>query len=296
MDLIKTFLYFAVFKHPLTSEEALKFCQYPTDSIDSSLKELLHRDLLFKIGPYYLPYNYPDWVERRQTGGELASKKMAKARRMAKILTYFPYVRSVMISGSLSKGYMDKNSDIDFFLIMKPGSIAISKFLMGLFRRCFAPKSFCINFIIDSENLLIEKQNLYTAIEMVTLIPMIDDTLYDKFMRANLQWIGKFLPNASPMENKALPYSKNLFQWFLEAVCSSLPMTKVDEFLRKQYVKRLQKRTGGIGSESDEVIISKGIIKLHGKPYQKKILTLYNKYQEDFFIEKQLVYEKSFYD
>jgi hypothetical protein len=191
---------------------------------------------------------------------------------------------------------MDHKSDIDFFVIMHPGSIAISKFLMGLFRRFFAPKSFCINFIIDSNNLYIKKQNLYTAIEMVTLIPLIDADLYDRFMGANMAWIRKFLPNADIHKQNILPFRKKRIQTFLEYILSLSPARKLDDSLRRQYKKRLRKKVSAETHESGDVIISKGVIKLHGKPYQKKIMNLYNKYQEDFFMEKELVFNENFYD
>ena len=216
LNLIKTFLYFAIFQHPLTKEEAQNFCQYPTKTIDDELNTLVEQKLLFKIKDYYLPYNYPNWVLRRTNGNALAAKKMGKAKKMANILNYFPYVRSVMVSGSLSKGFMDHKSDIDFFVIMQPGSIAISKFFMGLFRRFFAPKSFCINFIIDSDNLPIKKQNLYTAIEMVTLIPLIDADLYHRFMEVNMPWIREFLPNAKLHKPHILPFRKKGIQTLME--------------------------------------------------------------------------------
>jgi len=295
-NLIKTFLYFAIFQHPLTKEEALNYSQYPTKSIDKELAELVSRQLLFKIKDYYLPYNYPLWVERRINGNVLATKKMIEARKMANVLNYFPYVRSVMVSGSLSKGFMDQESDIDFFVIMKPGSIAISKFLMGLFRRFFAPKSFCINFIIDSNNLHIKKQNLYTAIEMATLIPIIDADLYNIFMRVNMEWIRNFLPNALIHKRKILPFRKRRIQLFLEFIFSSSLGKMFDANLRRQYKRRLKKTAARESHESGEVVISKGVIKLHGKPYQKKIMNLYIKYQKDFFKERELVFNENFYD
>lgn len=296
MDLIKTFLYFAIFQHPLTKEEALNYCQYATESIDKELDVLVTRKLLFKIKDYYLPYNYPLWVERRINGNELASKKMVKARKMANILSSFPFVRSVMVSGSLSKGFMDHKSDIDFFVIMRPGSIAISKFLMGLFRRFFAPKSFCINFIIDSNNLHIKKQNLYTAIEMVTLIPMIDADLYKLFMRVNMDWIREYLPNAILHKPNMSAFKKKRIQRLLEYILSSKPGRKLDVKLRQQYKRRLAKTAARESHESGEVVITKGVIKLHGKPYQKKIMDLYGKYQKDFFMERELVFNEHFYD
>ncbi len=295
-SLIKTFLYFAIFKHPLTKEEALRYCQHSTSSIDAELTELLDKKLLFKIQDFYLPYNYPEWVERRIKGNILSEKKMIKARKMAKILNYFPYVRSVMVSGSLSKGFMDEKSDIDFFIIMRPGSLAISKFLMGLFRRFFAPKSFCINFLIDTDNLQIQKKNLYTAIEMVTLIPMIDANLYKIFMRVNMDWIRNFLPNAIPGDPEMMPFKKKGLQSILETIFSSSIGSQLDAKLREKYKRRLALRAAKESHESGEVVINKGVIKLHGKPYQKKIMNLYSKYQKDFYIERELVFNEHFHD
>ena len=296
LELIKTFLYFAIFQHPLTKEEAHNFCQYSTTSIAPELEILLKQKVLFQIEDFYLPYNYPIWVERRLNGNALASKKMLKAKKMAKILTFFPYVRSVMVSGSLSKGFMDHKSDIDFFVIMHPGSIAVSKFLSGLFRRFFAPKSFCINFIIDSDNLHIKKQNLYTAIEMATLIPLIDDNLYDRFMRINMQWMQQFLPNVTLPERQLVPFTQNRFQAFMEYLFSSTLGKKLDNSLRQQYKRRLAKTAAQESHETGEVVIQKGVIKLHGKPYQKKIMNLYNQYQKDFLVERELVFNEHFYD
>ena len=195
MDLIKTFLYFAVFKYPITKDEALSFCPYETDNIDLEIENLIRQKSLFKIGEFYLPYNNPLWVERRIKGNQLAEKKMAKARKMAAFLNRFPFVRSVMISGSLAKGYMDESSDIDFFVIMKPGNIAITKILIGSCRRLFAKKSLCVNFMIDSNHLEMRSKNIYSAVEVATLIPMINFEVYNSFMSANRHWVSAHLPN-----------------------------------------------------------------------------------------------------
>ena len=296
MDLINTFLYFSIFKHPLTKEEARLFCHYRTDSIDAELRELVDRKILFKIKGFYLPYDNPSWVERRVNGNRLAAKKMVKAKRMAAIMGYFPFVRCVMVSGSLSKGYMDEKSDIDFFVITHPGSIAISKTLMGLFRRFFAPKSFCVNFIVDSENLYIKKQNLYTAIELATLVPMTNKPLYDRFINENKEWVRKYLPNSLRKNFNLPPYKRKRFQVLAEWLCSNFVAKKLDEKIRNIYVRRLRKNAPKESHSSGEVIIEKGILKFHGRPYQKKIMQLYADYQKEFLVSSRPALNEHFYD
>ena len=297
MDLIKTFLYFAIFKHPLTKEEAKNFCQYKTDNIDEDLALLVEKKFLYKIDDYYLPYNNDSWIKRRIAGNVLADKKMGKARRMSKVLSQFPFVRSVMISGSLAKSYMDETSDIDFFVIMKPGNIAISKTMIGLFRRFFASKSLCVNYMISEDNLHIKKQNIYTAVEMATLIPTIDSGLFEPFMRENIHWVRSFLPNAIIQENSILPMKSGKLKQLGEYLLTSRLANKIDDKLRQIYLKRSGLQLGpNKVKKGGEQVINKGILKLHNKSYQSRIMDMYEQYEQNFDSGEELVFNRHFYD
>ncbi len=298
MKLLHTFLYFAIFKYPLTKEEALKFSQYKTASVIESLELLVKKKKIFKIGEYYLPKEDPSWVTRRQKGSALAKKKMFKAKRMSKILNAFPLVRSVMISGSLSKGYMDEESDIDFFVIMKPGNIAISKFLIGSFRRLFARNSLCVNFLIDYNHLSIESRNLYTAMEIVTLIPLSGGNLYNDFIKENLDWVYEYLPNISieksDVANPKQTRIKNLLEYIL-----SLPIANwLNNRLLRIYLKT-QSSGSSVREESHkngELVIHKGVFKGHRNLFQKKILTIYKNSQQQVIEKQDLELKEYFYE
>ncbi|WP_394747363.1 nucleotidyltransferase domain-containing protein [Spongiimicrobium salis] len=297
MDLIKTFLYFAIFKHPLTKEEAKNFCQYKTDNIDADLALLVEKEFLYKFGEYYLPYNHDSWIKRRIKGNQLAEKKMDKANRMSRILSQFPFVRSVMISGSLAKGYMDKTSDIDFFVIMKSGNIAISKAMIGLFRRFFASKSLCVNYMISEDNLHIKKQNIYTAVEMATLIPTIDSGLFEPFMEENMEWVRTFLPNAVIEQNSISPMKSGKLKQFSEFILSTKLADTIDDKLRKIYLKRSGLQLGANKiKKNEEQVINKGILKLHNKSYQSRIMDMYEQYEQNFDSGEELVFNRHFYD
>ena len=49
-----------------------------------------------------------DYISRRIAGNKLAEKKINSAYKMTKFISKFPYVRGVMLSGSISKGYMEE--------------------------------------------------------------------------------------------------------------------------------------------------------------------------------------------
>lgn len=276
--LLKTFLYFAVFKFPLTKREALAFCQFKTQSIDSELDFLLKEKLIYKIKNLYLPKNEKLWVERRLKGHREAKRIMPKAKKMAHILKHFPFVRSIMISGTLAKGYMDQNCDIDFFVITKPGNITISKFLIGVSRRLFFPKGLCVNYIIDTDNLLIEKQNIYSATEFATLIPVMDSNIFHEFISKNKHWVTDNLPNYNIQRNISKPIKEAALKISIEKLLS----TKIGNFfetrLQKFYLKKLSngKKEHKESFISGELKIKKGVIKGHNLSYEKTILGIYN--------------------
>ena len=105
---------------------------------------------------------------------------MHKALRNARLIFHFPFTRAIMISGSLSKNYADEASDVDYFIIVKPGRLWIARTLLIIYKRIFlmnSKKYFCVNYFIDEDHLEIEEKNLFTAVELTTLIPIHGFTL-----------------------------------------------------------------------------------------------------------------------
>ena len=298
MKLLNTFLYFAIFKYPLTAKEAKAFGQYEIEDVSEDLQLLIDNKILFQIGDYFLPYNEPSWVERRIEGNIMAEQTMAKARKMGRILSRFPFVRSVMISGSLSKGYMDEFSDIDFFVIMKPGNITISKLLMGLYERIFASGSFCANFLIDADHLHIKNQNLYTAIELATLIPVWDTGLYDSFIQINEEWVLRHLPNyekrSTRPEEMKHGIIKRIIEFFLSTSLAGFLNKRLIKFYQNRWKRRNKNYKKSIAS--GEVVLDEGVLKFHNGSYQDRILGLYQMHQKNFSDSNPVFSKEYFYD
>ena len=62
---------------------------------------------LYKVDGYYLLRPLPELVDRRLKGNELAVEKLKLALRIGELIGSFPFVTGVMLSGSISKGYME---------------------------------------------------------------------------------------------------------------------------------------------------------------------------------------------
>lgn len=283
-DLLKTLLYFDIFQYPLTKEELLFFC--PTvcegDEVDLALVGLLDKGLLYKFERFYSLHNAPALIDRRLTGNDLATRRMATARRISRFISLFPFVRSVMLSGSISKGYMDKNSDIDFFIVTAPGKLWITRTFLVLFKRIFlfnSHKNFCVNYFIDTENLEIEEQNLFTAIESITLIPTYGENCYYEFWTAN-QWVQKYFPNSSPRETATIRNGNAIVKSLTEKLFNNRLGNAIDQYFMNLTLKRWKSLFGKRFSKGDfEVAFKtkKYASKNHPRFYQKSIL---DKYQD----------------
>ena len=63
-------------------------------------------------------------------------------------------------------------------------------------------KNFCINYFVDSENLEIQEKNIFTATELVTLLPTFGREMYEN-LYANIR-IYKHVKNVKHNINKNL--------------------------------------------------------------------------------------------
>lgn len=203
---LHTLYYFELFSWPLTAREVWLFSQKaaPFEVLAAGLAGLVEQGAVFQSEGYYQTRQEPHWVKRRLDYEARADRFLPLAHRMAAFIGAFPFVRSVFVSGSLSKHSMAPDGDIDFFIITEPGRLWLSRTLMVLFKKIFlfnSHKYFCINYFVDTEHLIIAEKNIFTATEIVTMLPMYGRERCEAFLQAN-RWARTLLPNF-PIRNTA---------------------------------------------------------------------------------------------
>jgi len=212
-SVLKTLLYYDLFRYPLTAEEIKLYCNTAgcsTASVQNALDELCESAQVFRDKELYSVQNDHELFLRRIRGNKGAEKAMRKAQQRSKLIGFFPFVRCVCISGSFSKNYFDEKSDIDFFIITEPNRLWICRTFLVLFKKIFLlndKKYFCVNYFIDSDSLVIPDKNIFTATELVTLLPMYNYSLYEEFFHAN-HWVKSFFPNSVQRELNGTPQEK----------------------------------------------------------------------------------------
>lgn len=274
---LRTLLYFDIFNYPLTENEIEKYahCKVALRA-GEILNQLLDQKLIFKVGEFYSIQKKAELSARRINGNNLAEQRLTAARKFSKIIARFPFVRAVLLSGSISKGVMDEKSDIDYFIITAPNRLWIVRSALVLFRRIFlfnSRKNFCTNYFIDTNNLSIPDHNYFTAIEYCTLVPMYGQEQIQEFHFSN-QWVKSFLPACQKRE-PLLMDSNFEFKNFLEKVLSGKLFTKLNSYLMKTTLKYWKKKYAGSLDQNDFDIAFRskpGVSRSHPQFFQKKVL------------------------
>jgi hypothetical protein len=292
-SILRTLLYFDIFHYPLTQKEIANFSPMPMSrDLQEFLNILVSRKYIFEQNGFYSLREDSSVISRRIAGNGLAEKKLITAKRFSVAISCVPFVRSVMLSGSISKGYMDKDSDIDYFIITAKGRLWIVRMMMALIRRIFlfnSKKYFCTNYFIDVDHLEIMEKNIFTAIETSTLKPMFGKKYVHEFQLAN-HWCGRFLPNHMA-GNTLGPERDNQIKKFGEQILSARIFDAVEEWFRLAFIKHWNKNYANSLNSSDFSVAfqsTKNVSRSHPEFYQKKVLSQYHQKVADFEINHGL--------
>lgn len=283
-SIIKTLAYYDIFDYPLTLEEVyhnLETNSVSTSDILNEIQKLCDKKVIFNKDNFYLLRNNEEFVNKRLAGNRLAKKKIKSAYRMTKFISKFPYVRGIMLSGSISKGYMEEDSDVDYFIITNPNRLWVTRLLLMLFKKTFllnSKKVFCINYFVDTETLEIEEKNIFTATELATLIPTYGTELYNKLYSKNI-WIKDFYPNFPKRDTvKISEHKKSIFKNFFEKLLNNSLGDKLDDFAMNLFEKANKIKYRNYDSKDFQVAFktSKKESKHHPKFFQKRVLQEFN--------------------
>jgi len=288
--ILRTLVYYDIFDYPLSEKDILTNCgllQAENELCGGALDYLLEKGIIFKLGDYYSLQNNYLAVERRIKGNKLAKKWMKKAKRFSKFISWFPYVRGISLSGSLSKGFIGEDPDIDYFIITKPNRLWLARTFLIAFKKIFlfnSYKYFCLNYFIDTENLEIEEKNLFTATEIATMIPILGGDIKQRFFKQN-QWIRDYFPNYRIDKIESVPNgSNNWIKQFIEFTFNGRIGERLDDHFMKVTIHHWSKKFKNNFTEEEFALLfksKKNISKHHPQNFQKVVLNAYeNKLKE----------------
>jgi len=293
-EIIKTLLYFDIFQYPLTISEIRRYlsCASSEEELREAIKPLLADKKIFQIGDFYTIRHDFSNIDRRLKCNDLAQYYMPRAFAIAQKIQKFPFVLSVNLTGSISKNVMHADSDLDFFVITENGRLWIAKLFLVLYKKLILfnrKKNFCINYFISNSNLEIQERNIFTAIELISMIPVTGKKWQSRLLDAN-PWIHNFCKNfkedCSSHENNE---SKPIWSTFIASnLRGSFGDALENKVMKMAYKRNMNKYSNGLSKGDFELMFRTNAeqAKVHNSNHQRKIL--------DRYFEKIAQFESSF--
>ena len=285
-SILKTMVYFDLFDHPVSMEEISLFLDIPckTADLEEALQQLHDNQQIYLFESFYCLRDDPSLISKRKKNNRNAERLLKKAVRISRFLFQFPFVRAVGISGSLSKNVADENADIDYFIITASNRLWIARTLLHLYKKLtFLTRRqhyYCMNYFIDQDAYKIQEQNVYTAMELVTLLPVCGNPVLQQFYKAN-NWSRWFFPNCNPRERITHNNAHSPFKRLLEALLTNRFTERIDNYLLtltdKRWSKKVAERKTNSKGNPMALLCGKHYAKPNPALLQQTILQRYHK-------------------
>jgi hypothetical protein len=302
-DILKTLAYFDYFKYPLTFDDICTFLPQKCNRavVDQMLTGLLNENIIFRLDDFYSLQNEPHLAKKRREGNQRAVKQLAIARKVAKMLSHFPYVQTIAVSGSLSKYFADEKTDIDFFIITSANRLWIARTCMHFFKKFsyIAGKQhwFCMNYYVDEMGMDIQEKNIFTAMEIVTLLPMQGTHHFNNFIAANT-WIHNYFPARDIATCNIQEIKKGWFRKIFEKIFNSKIGDITDRWLMNMTDRRWKTKAGK-GKVNDHgakigMMVNRHFSKPDPKNFQAKVVEQYEYKVNRLLQANQRAYSRHF--
>ena len=252
------------------------------EELSEALDDLISCSMIFRVGEFFSLHNNPMLVDRRARGNRRAAAMIQQAEKPAAIISSFPFVRAVALSGSLSKNFADESSDTDFFIITAPNRLWIARTLLHIFKKFTylsqRQEHYCMNYFIDETQMTIVEKNMYTAIEAATILPMRGISLFEQFHAANT-WAKTFLPNNHLRVAPQAELQTNWWTKSIEKLLDNKMGNMIDNALRRLTEKSWNAKTRKNRQTTKGFVMrlhtSKHFAKPHPENFQQTLLERY---------------------
>lgn len=264
--ILKTLAYSDIFDYPLTFDELHKYLVTPAtkEEMKSCIENM--NKISFSNGYYFLS-GRDEIVKTRQLREKKSQPIFKRAMLYGKIISKFPFVKMVALTGSLAMLNLSNEIDMDFMLITKPKRLWLARALAVTFGRLIRllGDRICINLLISENALHWKDHDLYSAREISQMIPVSGFATYNNFRVAN-SWTEEFLPNSTIMESSSL---------LVDMEMQASPLHTLESLAMKIQLKIISKRTNPSDETNFTADICQGNFHQHKKwtqiEYEKRI-------------------------
>lgn len=282
--LVEPVVYGDVFDYPLSLAELHRFCPFPL-TVRELEREIERNERFARLvsrreGLYFLR-GREELVEIRRERGEASRKAWRQARRVVSWIRYVPFIRGILVTGSLAVDNARRKDDLDFLVLTERGRLWQVFFVLGLLQRLFLKRFLCPNYYIAIDHLELGRRSPYVAREAAQARALFGAETCRRFRDAN-RWILEHYPNAAAdgrdeeriMERTGL---LRLVSGGLEWLTGGRLGDALEARLARVLKRRLVAHYGKFGQDVPEEVLRNALaeieLRFHGLDHEEGILS-----------------------
>lgn len=261
-----TVAYADVFEYPLNEAEIYRFLigyKANREEIHRALKSnpTLNGKLSLSHG-YYALSGRESTLETRLRRKEISARLWPRAIQYGHWIGSLPFVNMVAVTGSLAMDNASSTADLDYLIVTEPGRLWLARAMVILLVRLASKRgnTLCPNYFITENGLYFTDHNLFTAHEVVQMVPVVGWPVYEEMMRVN-GWIKEYLPNTGSVygETPQRNWDSRIVRPVFEQMLRSAP----GNWLEQWEMRRKLRRFSRLSVEHPEARFSADICKGH---------------------------------
>lgn len=269
--ILNTVIYADIFQYPLTEEEIYRYLvrvKTTRQAVHEGLQVCLETTgSLIRSGPYYLLAGREQIVPLRLQRAQVATGMWHRAYEYGRLMAQLPFVRMIAVTGSLAMNNVDPGGDIDYLVVTQPGRLWLARGLVVLLVRFAALRGdrICPNYFLSERALYLPDQNLFSAHELIQMVPLFGVQTYARMCRVN-PWVDEFLPNstAAPSRSPLKGERRSWFQKVSEQMLSSHAGDRVEGWEMQRKLRKFQSMALGHAEAQFGPDFCKGHVDDHG--------------------------------
>jgi len=278
--IIETVAYADIFDYPLTAAEIHRYLigqRCSRETVQAALDDATLVERLRRSDDFYTLANREAIVTTRQQRQRLSGRFWPRARRYGRMIASLPFVKMVAVTGELAMDNVRDHSDIDYFIVTEHRRLWLCRlFVLGVVHLAARfGDTVCPNYLLSERTLALGERDLYSAHEVVQMIPLSGLDTYARFRQRN-QWVYDFLPNAvgAPRHLRTMPQARPA-----RALAESALRTRIGALLEDWESGRKMRKFAALTMHHREASFSPDWCKGHVHDHSRLILAAFEEHK-----------------
>jgi predicted nucleotidyltransferase len=192
LDLVDALIYADGFDCALTLDEVRRYGPVDIEAEELRRELSLHPAVEGREGLYTLA-GRGHLIDQRPDRIARARALQRRSRRVARVLRHLPFVRALVLTGSLAADDAREAADVDLMIVVSSGRLATAFLLMGPASTILRRRLFCPNYYLSEDQMALAPANRYVARELVQARCLAGSAAG---LRRSNPWLADAFPNA----------------------------------------------------------------------------------------------------